>query len=464
MHTIHRTTPAMRLPVTALALGILGALAFGQANASGFQLRENSVKNLGRANAGSAVAKDDASVAINNPAAMVNLDKTTVQTDATNVDLTAKFSGSGTTPIGTPITGGNGGDPGSPKVVPALAFVAPFGDFRLGVSISAPFGLRTQYDPNWVGRYNAIKSDVKTVDFTVSGAWAISNRFSLGAGVIRQRTDVTLSNALDFGSALCIGASPSNPALTCGNPAFPFRPQNADGSVEVKGSDSSWGWLAGLQWRPTDSFTLGYSHHSKIGQTLTGNADFTVPAAVVATLGPAAPADGRIYAPLTTPSIDTLSAQWDLAPQIRLYGDIQRTGWKSLQQVAIFRADGTPLGQPEKFNWRNTTFYSIGGEWDLSPAFTLRVGYGRDQSPTSNATRDARLPDNTRKLYSIGATWRASDALSIDAAFQRINIADPSIDVISPFPGSPSPAVGSRLTGKYNGYANLLGIAAQYRF
>ena len=66
---------------TALALGIAGALAFSQADASGFQLRENSVKNLGRANAGTAVAKDDASVVANNPAAMVNLDKTTVQAD-----------------------------------------------------------------------------------------------------------------------------------------------------------------------------------------------------------------------------------------------------------------------------------------------------------------------------------------------------------------------------------------------
>jgi len=456
MHSASRVTQ-----FSVLALGIAGALAFGQAQASGFQLRENSVKNLGRANAGTAVASGDASVVVNNPAAMVNLDKTTVQVDATDIDLTAKFSGSGTTAVGTPLSGGDGGDPGSPTIVPALAVVAPFGDFRLGASISAPFGLKTEYDSDWVGRYNAIKSDVKTVDFTVSGAWAITERFSLGAGVIFQRTEVTLSNALDFGSALCLGSG--NPA-NCFSPAFPFHPQSQDGAVEVKGDDNSTGWLFGAQWRPADNFTIGYSHHSKIDHTLTGNANFTVPPAVVAVLGPTAPADGRIYAPLTTPSIDTLSAQWNVAPQVRLYADIQRTGWHSLQRVAIFNADGTPLGQPEQFNWKNTTYYAIGGEWDVSPAFTLRAGYGHDESPTSDATRDARLPDNTRKLYSIGATWHASDAFSIDAAFQRIDIADPSIDVISPFPGSPSPAVGSRLTGEYNGHANLFGLSMQYRF
>ena len=89
MHHAHRTT------LTALALGIAGVLALGQAHATGFQIRENSVKNLGRANAGTAVAQDDASVVSNNPAAMVNLDRTTVQIDATIIDLNAEFTGGG---------------------------------------------------------------------------------------------------------------------------------------------------------------------------------------------------------------------------------------------------------------------------------------------------------------------------------------------------------------------------------
>ena len=55
---------------TALALGVAGALAFGQAHASAFLLKENSVKAQGRAMAGAASAKGDASVVVNNPAVM----------------------------------------------------------------------------------------------------------------------------------------------------------------------------------------------------------------------------------------------------------------------------------------------------------------------------------------------------------------------------------------------------------
>jgi long-chain fatty acid transport protein len=454
MHTASRVTQ-----ISVLALGIAGALAFGQAQASGFQLRENSVKNLGRANTGTAVAHDDASVVVNNPAAMVNLTQSTFQVDATSINLDADFDGGGTTALGTPLNGGDGGDPGDPTVVPALAFVAPIGDFRLGASVSAPFGLKTEYDADWVGRYNAIKSDVKVVDLTVSAAWAVTDRFSLGASVINQHADVTLSNAIDFGTALCVGASPTNPGLTCGNPAFPFHPQGADGSVQVKGDDNSWGWIVGAQWRPTDNFTIGYSHHSEIDHTLEGDADFTMPASVAATLGALGDprfVDGSIYAPLSTPSIDTLSAQWDVNEDVRLYADVQRTGWDSLQQVAIFRDGGTPLGAPEAFDWKNTTYVGIGGEWDLSDAFTLRAGIAHDESPTNDTTRTPRLPDNNRMLYSIGATWHASDAFSIDAAFQRITIDTPTIDVLS--------SSSSRLTGEFSGHANLFGVAAQYRF
>ena len=46
-------TKTRSFKATALALAVLGTLAAGQAAASGFQLREQSVKNLGKSNAGS---------------------------------------------------------------------------------------------------------------------------------------------------------------------------------------------------------------------------------------------------------------------------------------------------------------------------------------------------------------------------------------------------------------------------
>ena len=455
---------ASRHTFTALALGIAGVLAFGSADASGFQIRENSVKNMGRANAGTTVAWGDASVVLNNPAAMSNLDKTTFQADVTVIDLTADFDGTGTSAVGSPLHGGNGGDPGEATAVPAIAAVFPLSgsldNVTLGASISAPFGLKTDYDPDWVGRYSAITSDVKTIDLTLSAAIAFSEKLSVGVGVIYQHADVTLSNAVDFGTQLCALSAPVVPGVSnCAVPAYPFHPESSDALATVKGDDNDWGFVFGVQFQPTDNVAIGYSHRTEIHHTLTGNATFDhsdvrVPATFAA-LGVHAYDNGPIWANLDTPSTDTVSVLWNVNDSFRVMADAQLTGWSSLEAVDIYRNGGAQLAH-EPFNWDDTMFYSLGGEWDLSDAFTFRAGVGFDETPTNDAARTPRLPDNDRTVFSLGMTWNASEAFSVDAAYMRVQIDTPSVNTVS--------SSGSRLVGDFDGHADLLGVSAQYRF
>ncbi|MBX9401393.1 outer membrane protein transport protein [Lysobacter sp. BMK333-48F3] len=450
--------------LTALALGIAGVISVGSAGATGFQIRENSVKNQGRAFAGSATAKNDAAVVTNNPAAMVNLDSLTIRGDVTVIDLTAKFRGGGSaaagTPLARPLTGGNGGDPGDAQPVPALSIVMPlsgaFEKLTLGAQLNAPFGLKTEYDRDWVGRYHAVESEVKTIDLTFSAGLALTDRFSVGAGLVWERAEATLTNAVDFGSAIC---RVSIAACTTPSPAAaPFGPQKNDGYAKVKGDDYGLGWIIGLQWKPTDKFSIGYSHRSEIDHELEGNIDFTKPAnvsALLAARGITQYNSGPGGAKLTTPSVDTLSLQYEFTDQFRMMFDAQQTDWHSLQSVDIVRANGTPITS-EPFEWEDTMMYALGAEYDLSDAITLRGGIALDETPTNDHHRTPRLPDNDRTLYSVGLTWNANEHLSVDAAYTRIEIDSPKIDVVS--------SSGSRLTGTYKGHADLFGIAAQYKF
>ncbi|MFC5571280.1 OmpP1/FadL family transporter [Lysobacter yangpyeongensis] len=454
---------ANRITFSALALGIAGVLAMGQAHASGFQLRESSVKNLGRSNAGSAVNNDDATVVTGNPAAMSGFDKTTVRADVTAIDLSFKFKGGGVAaagfgPAAPALTGSDGGDAGDLTPVPNISAIFPMHGalegLTIGASIGAPFGLKTEYEDGWVGRYHALKSEVKTVDFTLSASVKLHERFSVGGGFIYERADATLTKAIDFGTALCTGSG--NP-LNCFNPAFPFHPQSHDGAISIDGDSTGIGWLAGVQWQPTDSLTIGYSHRSEIDHEIEGDIDFTVPAAVQAGLGPLAAgfADGPGGADLTTPSIDTISLRYDFTDNFRLLADWQATDWSSLRTVDVRRSNGISLGA-EEFDWKDTEFYSLGAEWDMNDALTLRAGFGMDETPTHDETRTPRLPDNDRKLYSIGLTWQVTDAFSVDAAFQRIEVDNPRINVVS--------SSGSLLVGEAEGSANLYGIAGQFKF
>ena len=74
----------------------------------------------------------------------------------------------------------------------------------------------------------------------------------------------------------------------------------------------------------------------------------------------------------------------------------------------------------------------------------------------SAETRTPRLPDADRLWYSIGATWAFSDALELNFGYARLEPKDPEVDSHD--------NQGHRLTGPFDGYANLLAFSAQYKF
>jgi long-chain fatty acid transport protein len=452
--------------ISALALGIAGALAYGQANASAFQLKENSVKAEGRAMAGSASAFGDASVVANNPAVMSTFDQTTVQTDVSAIDLSFKFEGNGQaaagTPLAQPLTGNNGGDAGDLNIIPAISFIKPLdGQFEyvtLGAMISAPFGLKTDYDPNWKGRYHALESDLKIIDLTLAASFDISDTFSVGVGAIYERAEVTLSNAIDFGAGICrinIAA-----CVTPSPATAPFGPQKNDGTVSVDGSDHSWGWTFGANWRPTEQWSFGYAHRSEVDHEIRGSADFTVPGNVRAVLNGAGA--GALYndtgagAKLTLPSTDTFSATWMPTEQLSLMAEGSRTDWHSLQEIRIEFDNPAQADSAEDYKWTDSWFYSVGAEYKISDSFTLRGGVAKDDSPVSLPHRTPRLPDQNRTWYSIGASWEATENLELTASYTYLKVEEPEVGIAS--------SSGSYLSGKYDAKIGIYGIAAQYKF
>lgn len=440
-----RTSPLLQASV--LALGIAGALALAPAHASGFQLKENSVKGLGAAFAGSGVNEGDASVVVNNPASMTRFEGTTVQADLSVIDLSYEFRGSGNDALGRPLTGGDGGNAGDVTPIPAFSVIHRLDNgLALGAMVSAPFGLKTEYDPDWQGRYFADTSDVKVVNLTLSAALDLTDHVSVGVGAVYSRADVTLSKAVDFGSLL-----------------YPLTlPQSRDGHASVEGDDNGFGWIAGITFRPTDRFSLGVSYQSEIDYELRGNVEWQVPGDVRTILdnNPANPGtaflfhDGGAGAKLTTPSTLAVVARYDFTDRFAMMANWTRTGWSSLREVRI-EFDRPDPDSVEPFEWDDTAFMSIGAEYRLNDAWTLRGGIAHDETPTSITHRTPRLPDDDRRWYSIGATWAASDALEFDFAFTHLKPDDPKVDFTSG---------GSTIAGPFDGDANLFGVSARYSF
>ena len=440
------------IAVGALALAVAVALAApGTARASAFQLKENSAQAMGRAYAGGGAAPGDVSVVVNNPAAMAWFQHSYLQVDATAIDFSANFHGSATDALGRPISGGNGGNAGGMIPVPAFFYLRPINDqWAVGAALSVPFGFKTSYDPNWVGRYSAIYSNLKSIDATFSVSYKVADNFSLGASAILQRTSADLSSAVNFGAILA--APPFNLAPT-------FLPQSADGYAEISGRNYKWGWQVGATWKPTPRDTVGLLYHAKISQTLNGNATFTVPATVQTVFGAAQLPIFRNTtgsAAFATPAYVNLSYWHQFNDRLSAGVEADWTQWSSFKNLTVNYGNPAQPSSTEVFNWRNSHFISIGGDYRLTDALTLRAGVGIDSTPTYQLTRDPRVPDASRRWLSFGFGYKPTDNFAVNVGYAhlfvnnaRINSESPTLDLI---------------TGYYTSSANLLSASATYRF
>ncbi|TGS35543.1 hypothetical protein EN827_33435, partial [Mesorhizobium sp. M1D.F.Ca.ET.184.01.1.1] len=81
----------------------------------------------------------------------------------------------------------------------------PFGEndnMHFGASLTVPFGFKTEYDRDWVGRYNGVKTELQAIDLGVAFSYDVNPYLSFGASVFAERLNVDLTSAVDTGTAI----------------------------------------------------------------------------------------------------------------------------------------------------------------------------------------------------------------------------------------------------------------------
>ncbi|MCW0373023.1 MULTISPECIES: outer membrane protein transport protein [Xanthomonas] len=436
---------------TALAVGIVGALAMGQAHGAAFQLKENSAKGLGRAFAGSGSAPGDASIIAVNPAGMRQLDGKMFQADVSAIQFSAKYQGNGGTYAnGQPISGGRGGDAGMIAPVPAAYFHMPFGEnnnMHFGTSLTVPFGFKTEYDRDWVGRYNGVKTELQAIDLNFAFSYDVNPYVSFGASVFAERLNIELTNAIDFGTVLASRRVPG------------FAPGSADGFSRIKGDNTAVGFTLGGLFSVDEHTHIGFSYRSQVEHKITdGDADFTVPGNAATVLAFAAPGtfvDTKGRATVKLPASATASFTHDINEQWTVMADVTRTAWSKFDKVTVDFASNQPDSVLD-FSYRDTTFVSLGADYRMSDTLTLRGGLAYDQTPTTDQHRDVRVPDASRKWVSLGLTWKPSEQTEYSFGYTHLFTNDPSIATTS--------ATGNRLVGDYDVSGNVLAASVNYKF
>jgi long-chain fatty acid transport protein len=456
------------------AIGLALGTGHGAANAAAFQLFEQNASGLGNAYAGQAAGVEDASAIFFNPAALTRVPRTQVlgaihlinpSTEFTDSASCAPYAGVGVGTSSCPLgrngnlghsPGGNGGDAGDLAVVPnayASWELMP-GQLWLGLGINAPFGLKTEWDSNWIGRFHAIKSEVQTININPTVAWKINNMVSVGGGANLQQLKAELSNAVSYRAV----------ALASGVPALIGAvPAGSEGVATVEGDDWGWGWNAGVLFNFTPTTRLGLTYRSAIKYEIEGDVTFgSRPAALGAVPNVA---DGDVTADIKLPDTFSIALAQELSPGFELLADWTWTGWDSIQDLTIVRSSGSLSGQTlttTPLRFENSWRLGIGANYQLNPAWKLRGGIAYDTTPVKDEFRTPRLPDADRTWLAAGAQWGFAPNAALDFGYAYIMVKDASSNLVNQETATSLPR-GS-LVGNYEGNVHILSAQLRWSF
>jgi long-chain fatty acid transport protein len=378
---------------------------------------------------------------------------------------------SASTAVG-PVGGGGGGNAGEAALVPNLYATYPVSRrLAFGAGVNAPFGLATDYDSTWAGRYYALRSDIKTVNLNLAGAFKLHDALSAGVGVNRQHLDAELTQAVDF-ATICTNGNAVVPgsSAACGVGHIPpfIQPGNPnDGKAKVTAKGDAWGYNAGLLSQLGDT-RIGLAYRSKMKYKLDGTFDITAPSNVPQALLtnstiPIRLVDSGARTDVTLPATASLSFYQNAGGGWAVMADVTRTYWHALPELRIKFDSGQP-DQVVTLNLKDVNRYSVGATYKPNASWTLRTGVALDKSPVSGTTTATpRLPDSDRRWLSLGAGVQASASLNFDFGYTYIKLKDSSVEKKEGPLGTENSFKGN-LSADYKGSVQIFSAQARWVF
>lgn len=406
-----------------LAVALASAAVSGQALAGAFQLQEQSVSGQGTSWAGRTSNVQDATIVFGNPAGMSFLDRAQLTGGVNFIDASSDISDDSATALGVPSGGSTDGDMIPHKAIPFGYYVQPIDDrWSFGLGVYAPFGLITDYNDDFKGRYFGNYSEVEVITAQPTLSYRFNDKFSVGVGL----TYNTIKGELE-------SKAPTAPG---------------DGTINVDGDDEAWGYNVGLIYRPVESTTLGLTYRSKVDYSLDGDVTFT---------NVVAPGDVTSDASLdiTLPETIDFSVTHEFNDRWTVMAAATYIRWSRFDELNV-ENDISPITETQ--DYEDTWQYALGLSYRVNPQWLLRTGIAYDESPISDSTRTVRVPSADRTLFSLGAGWTPTPDLTIDVAYTYIQEADAEVNQTSEqFPGT-------TYSADYDNSLNLFGVQATYRF
>lgn len=445
-------------------LASLVAVASQGAFASAFQLHETSTSGLGRAYAGDAAVAENAAVVATNPALMTFFKQPEISVGGIYVRPNIDLKG---TTLGQFNADAN--DIATKEVLPYIYAVYPINDrFAVGGGVNVNYGLATEFNNSYNAGFFGGKTDLTAINFNLSGAYRVSNNFSIGAGVNAVYADAVVDRrvgVLGLGGAALLAqkaqaaAAQQNTAAAQQYAAMAQQVRSLDQSAilhKLKGDTWGYGWNVGAVYEFNENNRIGLSYHSHISLDFDGDYTSDVPTSIRAALlnDPNNYTSGSLKLPL--PAYWEVAGYHRLLPKFAVAYSIKRTEWSRFKELYAHNGGNKIFRKVE--NFQDTTRFALGFIYDVNEALTLRTGIAHDETAVPQGYHSISIPDTDRMWYTFGATYRFTPNLSVDAGYAFVKGKNLSFEEYD----QENPLVKGSFDSKST--AHLFGLGLNYRF
>ncbi len=390
----------MKMTMKAAAAAVMAICAASAAHAAGFMLTEQSAGALGRAYAGVGVDGTDLSGVYYNPATMTLHPGTQIQAGFVAVGLDLAFEGTG------PNSDVSENGQYNTQAIPHGYISHQISDSMwVGLAMTVPFGMGTEYDDDWRFANRGISAEVLTFDFNPNVAWKVSDKLSLGAGMSIQYASADLKMRKDVVKDL------------------------ASIDSEVDADSWAWGFNVGLMWTPLENLRFGLSYRSKINHNADGdveldngklagnNAEDFVNHPIYGDYAKLLLSQYGSYdatTTISTPAWVMATAAWDVNELLSLYATFRWTDWSSFDELVIDSDAGSTTVTNK---WQDAYLFSVGADLRFTNWWTFRAGIGYESSPIDDPSfRTSIIPDADRWWFALGSSFQATDNMQIDVS------------------------------------------------
>jgi len=424
-----------------LACTAIGAVSVAslEANAGGLAVHEQSAYGQGSSYAGVA-AGGSLSTMFWNPATMTQ--QAGFQSESSISGILPQTSN--TVTGGTFAGLGGTGNVAKSAIVPSSYYSYQLNQqLWLGLSVNAPFGLAETFPDNWAGRVFAAGGDsMATYNATPTIAYKLNDWISVGAGVQIQYGRASFTQGIPLGLTQQAGLS---------------------------GAGYGFGWTAGITVTPSPATTIGLGYRSGINQKINGT--LVLPA----TIGgfPAQPpfgsTPGSVNTSINLPGILSLGLRQKLTSQWTALGTVEWTNWSRIGTSNVLQPNGAPAtiagtAVSIPFQWKDGWLFSLGAEYQWTPALALRAGVAYEKSPVTDDIRGPGIPDNDRTWLSIGGTYKYNAKMTFDLAYSHVFVKNAPINIVDA--SNPLFAIGggTTYTGSVSSSLDIISVALKYRW